>query len=97
MSEPTLIPPGAVEALRAGNKIEAIKRVREATGMGLAEAKGLVDAYERGSPVAPGMARTAGRPAGLAPGEQPSSNPWRVIAIALLLVVVGLVVVLLTR
>jgi ribosomal protein L7/L12 len=30
-----------------GNKIEAIKRVREATGMGLKEAKNYVDTRER--------------------------------------------------
>lgn len=35
------------EALRAGNKIHAIKMMREATGMGLAEAKTAVEAMER--------------------------------------------------
>lgn len=34
--------------LAAGRKIEAIKRYREATGVGLAEAKDVVDAFEHG-------------------------------------------------
>ncbi len=34
--------------VRAGRKIEAIKLVRERTGMGLAEAKHIVDAVEQG-------------------------------------------------
>lgn len=37
--------------LAAGHKIEAIKRVREETGLGLKEAKDLVEAMERGAPV----------------------------------------------
>jgi len=50
------IEPGSAEvAVRAlldgGNKIEAIKRVREQTGLGLKEAKDLVDAMEQGAPV----------------------------------------------
>lgn len=49
-SAPPAVPPGVglpsdvVEALQAGNKIEAIKRLRAQTGMGLAEAKAAVDA-----------------------------------------------------
>jgi molybdenum cofactor biosynthesis enzyme MoaA len=35
--------------LAAGNKIEAIKIVREATGLGLAEAKGVIERAERGA------------------------------------------------
>ena len=47
------IAPGSAEAevcalLNSGKKIEAIKRVREQTGLGLKEAKDLVDALERG-------------------------------------------------
>src|SRR5262245_12857447 len=44
-----VIPPPVAEALRAGNKIEALKRRRNMTGLGLKEAKDWVDAYERGS------------------------------------------------
>lgn len=35
------------DALRAGNKIQAIKIMREATGLGLAEAKDAVEAMQR--------------------------------------------------
>ena len=37
------IPPGVLEALKAGNKIEAIRLMREGTKLGLAEAKALVE------------------------------------------------------
>ena len=50
-----IAPGNAEEAVRAllasGNKIDAIKRVREQTGLGLKEAKELVDAMERGAPI----------------------------------------------
>jgi ribosomal protein L7/L12 len=50
-----IAPGNAQEAVRAllnsGHKIEAIKRVREQTGLGLKEAKDLVDAMEQGAPV----------------------------------------------
>ena len=39
------IPPSAVAALQAGRKIEAIKLVREADGIGLKEAKDAVERY----------------------------------------------------
>lgn len=39
------------DLLAAGQKIEAIKRYREATGVGLAEAKEAVEALERGEAV----------------------------------------------
>jgi ribosomal protein L7/L12 len=38
-----------LDLLADGRKIEAIKRLREATGMGLAEAKAAVDRLEQGS------------------------------------------------
>jgi len=47
MSRPVL-PPDVLESLQHGHKIEAIKRLREATGLGLKEAKDMVDAHERG-------------------------------------------------
>jgi ribosomal protein L7/L12 len=37
------MPPDVVELARAGNKIQAIKVYRERTGVGLAEAKDVVD------------------------------------------------------
>lgn len=54
---PTALPPGALAALRRGQVVEAIKLTREATGLGLKEAKDLVDAAreQRGGAV-PGLA-----------------------------------------
>lgn len=37
------LPPEVIRAIEAGRKIEAIKLLREATGLGLANAKVLVD------------------------------------------------------
>ena len=45
-SDPALAPQ-VQEALRRGNKIEAIKIYRELTGVGLAEAKDAIDRAER--------------------------------------------------
>jgi len=42
------------ELMAAGRKIEAIKRYRETTGAGLAEAKAALEALERGGPLATG-------------------------------------------
>ncbi len=44
------IPADAVAVLETGNKIEAIKIVREKHGLGLKESKDLVDAYLRAHP-----------------------------------------------
>jgi hypothetical protein len=41
------VPPPVVESIRAGNKIEAIKRYREATGAGLKESKEFVEEVQR--------------------------------------------------
>ncbi|MGH7845767.1 MAG: ribosomal protein L7/L12 [Candidatus Binatia bacterium] len=41
---PADVPAGVLEALGRGNKIEAIKRYRAATGVDLAEAKNFVEA-----------------------------------------------------
>jgi ribosomal protein L7/L12 len=70
-----------MEALQAGNKIEAIRRMRESTGMGLKEAKEAVDALEGNF----GFQHRAG----LAPGEvPPTSNRfvWVVLAVAAALI-----------
>lgn len=45
------LPPMAVEALRRGDKIEAIKIVRVESNIGLKEAKDRVDEYIRRDPV----------------------------------------------
>jgi ribosomal protein L7/L12 len=71
-----------MEALRSGNKIEAIKRMRANTGLGLKEAKEAVDALE-------GNFSVEQRP-GLAPGEVPparSTFTWWVLGVAALLIV----------
>lgn len=53
MSDPSHspnIPQAAIDALRRGNKIEAIKILREEQHLGLKEAKGQVEAYVRSQP-----------------------------------------------
>jgi len=45
-ADPALAPP-IQDALRRGNKIEAIKIYRELTGVGLAEAKDAIDKAEK--------------------------------------------------
>jgi len=50
MKTPDGLPPEVVSALRSGRKIEAIKLLREAKGIGLKEAKHAVDAYIRANP-----------------------------------------------
>jgi len=53
------LPPEVVKAIALGRKIEAIKLLRESTGLGLANAKVLVDRaairYAQLNPAAPGM------------------------------------------
>lgn len=46
----TSLPVAAISALHRGNKIEAIKLVREERGIGLKEAKDAVDEYVRTQP-----------------------------------------------
>ena len=41
------VPHGVVDALQRGEKIEAIKRYREATGTGLKEAKDFIEEVQR--------------------------------------------------
>jgi ribosomal protein L7/L12 len=52
------LPAAAVSALQRGNKIEAIKIVRQERNIGLKEAKDAVDEYLRSQP-APQSARNA--------------------------------------
>jgi ribosomal protein L7/L12 len=51
------LPPNVAQALQAGNKIEAIRLLREQTGMGLKECKDAVDAAEDANPLSPGQMR----------------------------------------
>lgn len=59
------LPPAAVEVLRRGNKLEAIRLLREHSGIGLKEAKDAVDAFHRNSTTTIGV---------LSPGEVPRST-----------------------
>ena len=79
------LPPDVVEALRKGNKIEAIKRLREATKLGLAEAKGAVEQFEQRGKASSSHASHHSphhahnpplphRPGNLSPGEMPRSS-----------------------
>lgn len=79
------LPPQALAALAAGKTIEAIRLVRLAHGVGLKDAKGIVDAYIRRS-----AASTDGM-SGLAPGElRPSRlGSWGWIGLALVCAAVG--------
>ncbi|HEU0294800.1 MAG TPA: ribosomal protein L7/L12 [Anaerolineales bacterium] len=47
LSSDPVLSPQIQEALRRGNKIEAIKIYRELTGVGLAEAKDVIDKAEQ--------------------------------------------------
>jgi hypothetical protein len=49
---PDELPPAALEALARGRRLEAVKIVRQAYGVGLKEAKSRVDVYELGRPSA---------------------------------------------
>jgi len=46
MADRNPLPPVVLEALRRGDKVVAIKLLREMTKLGLAEAKGMIDAIE---------------------------------------------------
>jgi len=47
MADRNSLPPEVIAALKRGNKIEAIKLLRAAMALGLAEAKAVVDAHDR--------------------------------------------------
>jgi hypothetical protein len=55
------LPAAALAALHQGNKIEAIKLVREAQHTGLKEAKDIVDAYLQANPSTHAAFAAAGR------------------------------------
>jgi hypothetical protein len=95
------LPPDVVDALRKGNKIEAIKRLRESTGVGLAEAKGAVEHFEwHGSTSKPKVSATVRvtikkspprSAAGLSPGEEPRSSisVGAIVALAVIAALAG--------
>jgi hypothetical protein len=78
---PDSLPAEVVDALRRGNKIEAIKLLRNATGLGLKEAKDAVERIEVGESLAPSErvnSPTLSREIETAPGEvRRSGSPWR--------------------
>jgi len=83
----------AVEALRGGNKLEAIKLLRASADVGLREAKAMAEKLEkempRGLPSvgAPPPHLTPHRHTGLAPGEVPhtgSAGKWFGLAVVVL-------------
>jgi ribosomal protein L7/L12 len=77
MEQKTTIPPEAIAALHRGNKIEAIKLVREAQGIGLKEAKDRVEEFLRTDPaVQASFAQMRAQSAG-------SSLRWWVIVIGI--------------
>ena len=51
MRSRTQLPKDVIDAINAGNNIEAIKTLRESTGLGLREAKEMLDAYIDGHPI----------------------------------------------
>ena len=99
------LPPDVIEALNAGNKIEAIKLLRGHTGLGLKEAKDWVDHLERGGsahvPEMPEKTRfathapnptSAHARKGLGPGEVArggGANKWLALAAFAALAVAG--------
>lgn len=56
----TEIPERIAQLVAAGQKIEAIKLLREATGLGLADAKSVIDAVGSGAPVPPHVLQQIG-------------------------------------
>ena len=88
------LPPDVVDALRRGNKIEAIKRLRTATGLGLAEAKDRIEAHDlAGAGQATlGAALSGGsqiQPPQLAPGEVGHNRRGLLVFIAVALIALG--------
>ncbi len=76
------LPPSVVEAMRRGDKIDAIRLLREQTGLGLKEAK---DAVEAGHQVAGASLRTHS-PGTHSPGEVPRARGALAWVVALLVI-----------
>ncbi len=80
----TALPVLVIEALQRGEKLEAIRLMREITGVGLKEAKDAVDASPH-----------AAARGGLSPGEVPRAG--RLVWILIIAAVIGLLGYLSTR
>lgn len=65
------LPPDVIHLIEQGRTIEAIKRLRETTGLALAEAKEAIDAHRRGQPMPlPGPSSTSALPPGVVDAMQ---------------------------
>ena len=83
MSAPSALPADVIGALRRGEKLDAIKLLREATGLGLKEAKDIVEAtLER---------QAAPQKTQLASGAVPRSKPitWLVAGLVIAVLLLG--------
>ncbi len=87
---PPVVPPAAAAALAQGRKVEAVKLVREATGLGLAESLKLIEGHlkgQRGASGAPGGTfDPMAEPGRVASG---GGKAWLVIVIVLAVLAVG--------
>lgn len=81
---PAAIPPDVAALMLQGNKIDAIRLLREQTGMGLKEAKDAVEAIQE---------RNKGAQSRLAPGEiaRPGNGTWIVATLVAVAVLAWLV------
>jgi hypothetical protein len=82
------IPPAALTALSRGNLIEAIKITRQATGLGLKEAKDVVEAH---------LAQNPGLNAQYRNATASTRGPLLWLVLAVVVVVIAGVVIALTR
>jgi hypothetical protein len=70
MTKPSALPPDVMAALAKGRKIEAIKLLRKSSKLGLAETKGVIDAFLQSQGVAP-----ADRPHTFSPPSDTQRQP----------------------
>lgn len=59
MNNENTLPDSVLQALQEGQTIEAIKLLRQSSGLGLKEAKDRIDAYQQGKPI-PATASASG-------------------------------------
>ena len=78
------LPASAAAALEQGNKVDAIRLLREQTGLGLAEAKAIIDAHSQ---------RIVAERNVLSPGEVPRSGSG-LLWLAASAIVIGIAVYL---
>ena len=76
-----MAPDEVVAAIRAGRKVEAIRLLRLASGMGLAEAKAMVEQIERQMPGRHAPAKASRPEPHLSPGEVPRRGAGKWLAV----------------